>query len=214
MEEINETGGARIGIFKTSPPFATLMVNRDKLVLKTSIMGTLIFKPSDIITIKPNTGIFRQGIKIVHSVSNYNTNIVFWTIRSPATLIERITETGFIGNVSHGPPDLEGEIAAAIESYGFPIKIPAAITIVVVWNLLYLGDQLNLFRQKLSHHWPGIGAQSALAFYFLICLGLLINEPLRLLILKPRRLDSIKRFLYFIMLITGGMFIAILFLRS
>ena len=52
----------------------------------------------------------------------------------------------------------------------------------------------------------GVGVQLALGFVFISCLLLLISEPLRQLILKEgRTLNDIKKFLCFIMLISGLM---------
>ena len=51
MVEVKKTGGARIGIANATWPFATLKANKDKLELNVIIIGELIFKPSDIISI-------------------------------------------------------------------------------------------------------------------------------------------------------------------
>lgn len=77
MTEVKETGGARIGKANATWPFATLTVNREKLQLNATILGHLVFKPTDIISIVPYSGFMSSGIKINHKVSNYKTNIVF-----------------------------------------------------------------------------------------------------------------------------------------
>jgi hypothetical protein len=42
-----------------------------------------------------------QGIKINHSVDSYKDHVVFWTLRNPQRLIEKIERTGFLN------PDLQ-----------------------------------------------------------------------------------------------------------
>jgi len=215
MAEIIETGGARIGLLKSTWPFAKLIVSRDKMELRASIMGNLFFKPSDIISIQPYTGtsLLGGGIKIIHNVSSYNADVVFLTMGSTSALISRINETGFMSNVNPASPSFEQEIKSARTQYGFPMKTPAVIVIVVIWNLFFLSDRLSIFHTKPNGAVLGTGAQLALGFVFLTCLVLLKSEFSQVLILKPgRTIDGIKHFLYFIMFITGLMFIGIAFL--
>ena len=72
MNELQLTGGARIGMANATFPFATLKVNKDKLELNASIVGNLTFQASDIISIEPYTmiPILGQGIKINHKTSS------------------------------------------------------------------------------------------------------------------------------------------------
>lgn len=52
MNELKLTGGARIGMANATFPFATLKVNKDRLELNASIVGNIVFQPSDIISIE------------------------------------------------------------------------------------------------------------------------------------------------------------------
>lgn len=99
MKELKLTGGARVGMFNASFPFATLKVNQDRLELKVSMIGKLIFQVSDIISIEPYTIIplIGQGIKINHTVADYKQQVIFWTFKNPRALIRQIEATGFIG---------------------------------------------------------------------------------------------------------------------
>jgi len=92
---------------------------------------------------------------------------------------------------------------------GFPIKTWAAIAIIAIWNLFFLYDFMNL-----TDGIPvGKGGQFALEFIFVTGLLLLISEPFRLLILKEgRTLDDIKKFVIFLMLISGLMFLQLAFM--
>ncbi|WP_295675034.1 hypothetical protein [uncultured Mucilaginibacter sp.] len=85
MEEIRETGGARIGMANATWPMATLIVNQQTLQLKASILGDLVFKSSDIISIEPYTliPVLGQGIKINHTVAGYNKKLYSGLLEAP-----------------------------------------------------------------------------------------------------------------------------------
>jgi len=217
MTEINETGGARIGLANATWPLAKLIVSKDKLELKASIIGDLVFKPGDVISIQPYTVIplLGQGIRIIHNVSNYNPKVIFWTMGSPSALMQRIAETGFMTNGNPIPPALQQEIVEAQASGGFPLKTSAAIAIVVIWNLLILSGFLQVFNGAHKDITIGFGARAAPAFILLTCLGLLTSQQVRDIILKPgRSLDSIKSFLYLLMFISGIMFLVLCLVPS
>jgi hypothetical protein len=214
MDEIKETGGARIGMANATWPFAKLLVNKDRLEIKASIIGNLAFKPSDVISIRPYTiiPVLGQGIKIVHNVSNYDPNVIFWTMGSPAALISRIEATGFTKNLVPLSTQVEQEIISAQAQGGFPIKTPAIIAIVVIWNLLLLPVFINFSFGKQGIAFSDINIQLALGFMFCTCLVLLVSHPFRKLLLKPgASIDNIKSFLFFLMLITAIIFLGFSF---
>ncbi len=209
MTEVKETGGARIGIANATWPFATLTVNREKLQLNTTILGNLVFKPGDIISIVPFSGFMSSGLKINHKVSKYKDNIVFWTFSNPNELIKKIEETGFLTNATSVNTDLNERITKAYSQGGFPVKTTAAIAILVIWNALFLIDFHNFFSEDNTGSPLGPGSQLALGFILLTCILLLTLEPMRQLILKEgRTIDDIKKFTFFIMLICGFMLLA------
>ncbi len=214
IEELKETGGARIGMVNATWPFATLLVNRNELKLNASIIGSFSFNPSDIIAIEPYTIIplLGQGIRIYHRVENYNPKIIFWTFGSPEALIARIRQTGFLSNTDIISTDIKQEILAAQLKGGFPIKTSAGITLVVIWNILFLSDFYKFITGKATGSPLGIGAQLALGFAFFTCIGMLLSEPFRQLILKEGwALNERRMFLYFLMFISGIMLIVISF---
>ncbi|BAU54416.1 hypothetical protein [Mucilaginibacter gotjawali] len=212
MEEIRETGGARIGMANATWPMATLIVNRQTLQLKASIIGDLVFRPSDITSIEPYTliPVLGQGIKINHTVPGYNAKVIFWTFGSPETLIRKIEQTGFLVNANPIPADVAVKVVTAQTGGSFPVKKSAAIAVLLIWNILFLYDIIRFFNGEHKRFPLGIGAQLALAFVFLISLLLLISVPVRNLILKPgMEINGIKSFLFLLMLITVIMFTAI-----
>jgi hypothetical protein len=209
MYEIEETGGANIGFGRATWPFAKLLVNKNELRLNASIIGNLYFKPSDIISIEPSSLFSGAGIKINHRVNGYSAKVIFLTSGS-RDLIKRIESIGFLNNTEPIPAEIEAEIIKYQSSGSFPIKWSAVIVFVVIWNLLFLGDQLGYFGNTNKRIPIGIGAQSALAFAFVFALAILLSETFSRIVLKDgRKAREIRSFLFFLMLITGFMFIMV-----
>jgi hypothetical protein len=206
MTEVKETGGARIGMANATWPFATLTVNREKLQLNATILGNLIFRPGDIISIVPYSRFISRGIKINHKVPKYNHNIIFWTFGNPHEIIKKIEQTGFLNNTTPITGDFGESMTKAQSQGSFPLKITAAIAIVVIWNVLLLIDFQDFFGENKAGPYLGDGAQLASGFLLLICILLLTVEPVRRLILKEgRTISDIKKFIYFLMFISGFM---------
>jgi len=211
LTEVKITGGANIGKVRMSWPFATLIVNKNRLELKASIMGSYIFTPSDIISITPGGSVFESGIRINHSVDAYNQNIVFLTSGGVANLINRIRETGFLDNTTTTDAYTSAEISQARLNSGFAMKTSAIIAIVVIWNLFFLIDLRHLFFGDSKMAIGGIGARLGLGFMIATVILLLTVEPVQEMILKPgRSVKDLRPLLYFIILICGiilaGMF--------
>lgn len=207
MEKVKVTGGARIGAANATWPFASLTVTKDKLQLNATIIGNLIFKPDDIVSIE----LYRiNGIKINHKVPEYKDRVVFWTFSNSTNLIKKIEQTGFLTNTD----PIDTKFAQKVEAYqskgGFPIKTSAAIAIVLIWNIFFLIDIQNYFGGDNDTSPLGIGAQLGMGFVLLICVLLFTFEPVRKLILKEgRTVEDIKTFLFFLMFICGFMLLMI-----
>lgn len=210
MNELKETGGARIGMANATWPFATLAVNKDRLELNATIVGRFVFRPADIISIEPVTmmPVFGKGIRIHHRISNYNPKIIFWTFGNPAELIERIQQTGFLDRNATRSYTLDEEILLAQSTGGFPVKTSAAILIVIIWNALLMIDFARLFHENEEGLILGLGTRFALGFIILTCVLLFISGAFRRLILKEgRNINDIKAAILFIMFIAGSMLI-------
>ena len=84
MEPIySQTGGCCIGrnawlAINATWPFAGLFVYTDHLVLST-FLRRLHFHREDISQIEHYSGIFSNGLRIVHTVASYPRHVVFWT---------------------------------------------------------------------------------------------------------------------------------------
>jgi len=209
MEEINEAGAARVGMINMSRWFAKLIVNKNMLQLNCSIAGSFLFRPTDIISIEPYNKLFKTGIKINHNVSNYYPTIIFMG-DSGTELIDRIKQTGFLENKSSIPYETEMLIADIQTNGPFPLRIPAAILIVLIWNVCIIADALGWFRKGSNNIPIGIGAQLATGFMLTVAILLLIAEPVRQLILKEgRSIKSLRGFLFFVIFILSFLFLAV-----
>jgi hypothetical protein len=71
------TGGARLGMFNASWPFATLSATPDALRL--SCLGRdYNFPKSSIRSLSRHRGIFSTGLRIKHTDSSFPAFVVFW----------------------------------------------------------------------------------------------------------------------------------------
>jgi hypothetical protein len=211
-EKFTLTGGARIGMANASFPFADLYVDKEILKINASIVGNLIFQPKDIISIKPHTSIpiIGNGIKINHRIENYNSEVIFWTFKNPKSVISEIEKTGFLTNTNSEISAEDLEIIKKQNEGGFPIKKSIAIFFVVAWNLLFLSDIIPFFLKGETEGSPiGIGMNLAIGLIFISSILTIVSEKFRKIILKENRnFDDIKKFAYFITLVSGIMFIA------
>ena len=211
MTQLNLTGGARIGMANATWPFASLKVNKDRLDLNATIVGNLIFRPDDIISIEPYymIPIIGQGIKINHRIPKYKDKVIFWTFKNPNEVINQIRQTGFLDNTSNSDNVTDNEIIKERQKQGgFPIKIPFAIAVVVIWNILFLLDFLDFFNENKEGIPLGNGVKMALGFVLITSILTLISSGFRKLVLKEgRELKDISKFLYFIIFICGFMLI-------
>jgi len=208
MNELQITGGARIGRANATFPFATLKVNKDRLDLNASILGNLTFQSSDIISIEPYTmiPILGQGVKINHNVPTYKDRVIFWTFKDPVSVVRQIQGTGFLNKESVSNQNIDRTIIKKQSKGGFPIKKSFAIGAIVVWNLLFLSDIIPFMMGKAGDSPVGKGVFAAISLLFLSALLSLISAGFRRLILKDgRELSDIKRLAFLLLIISGFM---------
>jgi hypothetical protein len=203
------TGGARIGLANATYPFADLYVDKNTLKINASLIGNLVFQPQDIISIKPYTSIplIAQGIIIDHRVENYNSNVIFWTLKNPEAVINEIESTGFLDNKNAVNIPRDSTIVQQQIKGGFPLKSFVPVFIIIAWNALFLSDFFPIFRNDtLPPTFPGPGVCSALGLVFIFALLTLVSSDFRRFILKDgRTFEDIKKLAIFIMIVTGFM---------
>lgn len=210
-EKFTLTGGARIGMSNASFPLADLYVDKNILKINASIVGNLVFHPNDVISIEAYSSIpiIGNGIKIHHRIEKYSSEVIFWTFKNPAAVINEIRKTGFLDNIQAEISAADLEIIMRQNQGGFPIKKSAAIFYVVLWNALFLSDIIPFFLQDKQERFPiGRSIQLALAIVFVSAVLTLISAKFRSLILKEgRELDDIKKFIYLLLFVSGMLFL-------
>lgn len=214
MNEINETGGAYIGNGRATAPFATLKVNKHMLQLNAGLIGNLVFRSSDIVSINRSGGILGVGggVSINHKVSTYKQKVVFLPAGNSAELIDQITQLGFLTSTEPIPPETEQFISTMQASGVYPIKSSAIVAIVVIWNIFFIPSFYSSFI-KGTPNFHSIGPRISLGLMFLLCLSLLVSPKVRHLVLKEgRTIDGLRISLYFMMLILGILFISFSFI--
>ncbi|ALR29451.1 hypothetical protein ATE47_02385 [Chryseobacterium sp. IHB B 17019] len=204
------TGGVKIGSANLTYPFVDLYVDENIFKINASLLGSFIFQPQDIISIKPHNSfpLFGQGIKIYHRVTNYDQNVIFWTIKNPNFVINEIKNTGFLDKMHLPLTEKDPKIIEQQKQGGFPIKLSVAIGFFIIWNLCIWYEFIPMFKQNNSHTF-GYGISTALGMLFITALMTLISKEFRGLILKEGKgLEDVKKFVIFLILISGIMFTA------
>lgn len=205
------TGGARIGRANATYPFAKLFVEKNILKINASLVGNLVFQPQDIISIEPYTmiPILGQGIKINHCIENYNPKVIFWTFKDPNFVINEIKKVGFLDNINSNISFCDAKIIERQEQGSFPIKRSVAIIFIVLWNMFFLSDFLPFFLQNKKEGIPiGNGVKIAIGLLLVTSILTSISVGFRKIILKEGRdFNDIKKFVYFMILISGIMFL-------
>ncbi|MGB6034935.1 MAG: hypothetical protein WBG42_01620 [Cryomorphaceae bacterium] len=206
MKELKLKGGAKIGMWSSSYPFAHLKVNKDRLELNASMIGNLVFQPSDIVDLEPSSGFSLIGgrIRIRHNVADYKEKVIFYSMKEPKEVIGLIKKTGFRFGTSSIENTPSKEIQDRQKSGGFPVKIGFAVFFIVLWNVLFLIDLLPFFFGQSEGFPIGKYSISALAILFLSSILSLVSNGFRAMILKEgRNLNDIKSFAIFSALISG-----------
>ncbi len=94
------TGGARIGWWNVTIPFARLSADRDVLRLHCFIYGRdHVFYRSSIKRLSRHSVMFSIGLRIEHTVPEYPKFVVFWvSIRSRPFLVlkEKLEHLGYV----------------------------------------------------------------------------------------------------------------------
>jgi hypothetical protein len=117
-------------------------VTKEPLEINASIVGNLVFKATDFVSIEPYTTLplVGQGIKINHNVSTYKEWVIFETFKDPKSVMDQIYETGFFNQTSETVTAIDRSIRASQAQGGFPVKRSVTIVAIVLWNLLFLSD--------------------------------------------------------------------------
>jgi hypothetical protein len=90
---LSMTGGARLGMFNATWPFARLTA--DPKTLKLSVLGKAIVFPRErVIELIAMKGFITHGLEIRHAQDSYPSRIIFWTF-SPSALRAGLESIGW-----------------------------------------------------------------------------------------------------------------------
>src|SRR5882724_672079 len=218
MDQFQLTGGARIGMLHASWPFATLTVTNERLDLNASLIGTYSFTPDQIISIEPYGQILlgSWGIRINHTVTNYNEIVIFSAFKDPNEIIAEIKKTGFLDRASSTiNQEVKAEVLERQKQGRFPIRVSVAITIALVWIVLVFVDIIRGFQNEGNGFPYGNGILIAIGFLLIVSTLALFSKDFRKYILKEGRdIKEIDKFLYFLILFCGFMLVAMVLARK
>lgn len=146
MNEFKTTGGAKIGMLKSTWPFADLTVTRNKLELNVSLLNKLVFLPGDITALTPHSGGYKMGagIKIHHNIPLYKEEVIFWSSKSPAELLRQIEATGFMANTATIPHRAQTEVRELQNNGGFAMKTRPVVMLTTLWLAIVIYGVINM----------------------------------------------------------------------
>ncbi|AWH83949.1 hypothetical protein HYN59_01960 [Flavobacterium album] len=212
MNELNLTGGARIGRRGASWPLVTLKLNHGVLELNAGLIGKYVFLPGDVVSIGTYsmTGFGKEGIRIYHNVHGYNERIIFQSFKMQASQIIHILKAAGFPNKeavrSLNMTQREKEVRQLQASGGFPVKKPIGIAFIVIWNILIIGSFFTTFRNSTPEKFIPFTAFPALGFLILSAVLLLASPGFARIVLKEgRNRKDVQRNLFFILSIAAFM---------
>jgi hypothetical protein len=196
MKCIRRRGGARIGWVSASWPLAGIEVDHGKVQVNS--LGTYVFAPNEVTAVEPVGAIpfLSQGIRIHHTKKNYPERVVFYTLSSRHSLLEAIETAGF--RVGYAVDDTKR---------GFPMRLPALIGVILIWNVLLYFERPSL--EEVSDR-PGPYTLLAATLMFALATLLPTSERLQKLFMRDGRdVGEILGALRLMQLISGIMLLAL-----
>ena len=192
MTIFKKRGGAQVGWVSASWPAAGIEVGASRLAI--SSLGTYVFAPNEVTAVESVGAIpfLTQGIRVHHTKAEYPERVVFYTLSGREALLAAVRAAG----LSVGQ-------AVAQAKRGFPMRLPAVVLVIVLWNLLFFLDKPNL---KLEHHTPGPYVLIALAMLFTLALLLPRSAWLQALFMREGRdIGEVASLLRLMQIVSGLM---------
>ena len=95
------TGGSRIRSVNETIPFSKLIIEPQKLTLKTTFSGSLEISSQELLAVEEvfYVPILAQGIKIRHRNPNYKKTLIFWSLKDPQKIFKVLEEQGLVSAV-------------------------------------------------------------------------------------------------------------------
>lgn len=188
-EPVELIGGARIGLFTLSWPFAKLIVDKNKIMLNASIAGNYIFFHQDVRIEKIDFGIMFH-----HNIPHYPSSIVFLTNKAES-ILNQITELSFTvkENTIKGNEIELLRIMQQRSPYPFNKKF---LTLIIICLIILLIIQI-MFDKKLGNKNLCISFISMVSFVILF-----FNQASKYAFNPDRSVKDVSTVLYFIFFIT------------
>jgi hypothetical protein len=193
-ETIAFTGGARLGWVHATWPFGRLSISSGQLTISLGFVGQCTFATSEVSGLE-RCGIASNGIRIVHTRSDYPETIIFWCGARVQRVLDAATRAGFGAQVTSSPPPRRG----------MPFRWVAVVQVVVVWNVLGFLDQG--LRPRSDPRLPGLLMIAALGMLPGVAFAIQISEAAQAWALKPgRSVSEVAPLLRLVQLVGGFLF--------
>lgn len=94
-------GGARVGLWNVTWPFARLRVSAEELELWVLGPGSLRFPRAAVVSVSEHVSLpfIGRGVRIEPKLSAYPETLFFWSFRKPASILRAMEKTGFLTRV-------------------------------------------------------------------------------------------------------------------
>jgi len=190
-------GGARVGWVQATWPFGRLSISSGRFTISLAFVGQYTFAPPEVSRLE-RCGVASNGVRIVHTRSDYPDTIIFWCGARAQRVLDAATRAGFRQDVPSASP-----------RRGMPFRWVAITQVVVAWNVLALLDR---GLHPLTPRPPGLLTLAALGMLLATAFAIQISEAAQAWALKPdRSVSEIAVFLRLVQLIGGFLFAAFAF---
>lgn len=182
-------------------PMDRLIIYEDYLELNATLTGNFVFKPGDIISIKPTDTFLSilgfNAFRIFHKVNNYPEEIGFLTLKKNNDIYSAIEKSGLLNKDNNYQTPYSREIEEKQKAGAYPLKKYVLLISGLIFLLLIGFDFYRFTTQIDVLYLPGPGLFSALVIFVMACLLTLLFKPFRYLIVKKgRTIQDINRHLY------------------
>lgn len=94
-------GGARVGFWNVTWPFARLRISSDELELWVLGPGSLRFPRNTVTSVSAHLSLpfIGRGVRIEHQIRGQEDPVIFWSFQSPASILRTIEKIGFLTKI-------------------------------------------------------------------------------------------------------------------
>lgn len=191
---ISFSGNVEIGW--VSAPLATLSASATSLSISVPVIGSYRFGPEQVVGLEPYGGFpfIGKGIRIVHTRPDCPARIIFRCFHSPDRILDDVRLAGFLPRASS---------AGVPKRDGMPVRWPPVVTLIVLWNTLFLLDGYVPWNAPRA---PGRFVFLALALVFATALAVERSAAAQSWVLKPgRAVGEIRPYLRLFQSVSGPM---------